>query len=145
MRMAIFLCVSAVLLAGPVLAPPAGAADFRFSWKASTDPGLRAYGVYQRTGDAPYVLLEEVPVADLDDPAQPSYLVTGLAPGATYRFAATAVFSSEEESDFFGKTCITVDDQVVECIDEDDSGAVIVASCFISTAAAALRPLPAAP
>jgi hypothetical protein len=144
MRTAIALFASIALLAGPALAPPAGAADFRFSWKANTDPGLRAYGVYQRTGDSPYVLLQEVSVADLEDPAQPSYLVTGLAPGATYRFAATAVFGAGEESDFFGKTCITVNGKVVECLDDDESGAVIAASCFIS-AAGARPPRPAAP
>lgn len=136
MHPAIARLLPALFLAGALLPGGAGAADFLFTWKARPEPGLTAYGIYQRTGDSPYVRIRELPVTELDDPQNPSCLVTGLTPGATYRFAATALFGADEESDFFGRTCITVNDRIVECLDDDDSGAAILVSCFITTAAA---------
>jgi hypothetical protein len=128
-----------VLLAalwGVTLAAPLDAADFQFTWKASSEPSTTAYRVYQRTGDSPYAMIDEVQVEDLDNPAHPSYMVSGLANGNTYWFAATSIYASSAESDFSNQTCITVNGQVVECDDDDDNGATVFISCFISTASA---------
>lgn len=112
------------------------AANFLFFWKASTDPSVTAYGIYRRTGDSPYVRIDEVRVLDLDNPASPSYLAAGLTDGNTYWFAATSISSSGTEGDLYDKTCITVNGQVVECSDDDDddSGSFIYISCFITAA-----------
>jgi len=50
------------------LSTPLEAADFLFSWKASSDASITAYRVYQRTGDSPYTMIDEVQVEDLDNP-----------------------------------------------------------------------------
>ena len=60
------------------------AANFLYFWKASSDPSVSAYGIYQRTGDSSYIKIDEVSVQDLDNPAKPSYLVTGTD-GNSYR------------------------------------------------------------
>jgi hypothetical protein len=128
------LFLAAVVLLVSVAVQPAVGADFLLTWKASTDPDLSSYGIYQRRGDSAYVRIEELPVEELDDPAEPSYLVAGLEPGSRYTLAVTAVFASGGESDFFARQCIRVDDAIVDCGDTDD-GATIFVSCFISAAA----------
>ncbi|RPJ73113.1 MAG: hypothetical protein EHM15_07610 [Desulfobacteraceae bacterium] len=115
-------------------AAPLDAADFLYSWTASTDPTVTTYGIYQRIGNSAYQRIDEVRVADLDDPARPSYLVTGLGEGATFWFAATSISGAGTESDLDNKTCITVNGQVVQCTDQDDTGSTVFISCFISTA-----------
>jgi hypothetical protein len=121
------------------LAPAAQAVDYLFSWDASPDPSVTAYAIYQRNGDSPYQRIDEVRVQDLDDPANPSYRVTGLAGGGTLRFATTAITASGGESDFSNQTCITVNGQVVECTDDDDDdGAFVYVSCFIGAVEARL-------
>lgn len=127
-----FVLVAA--LWGVALAAPLDAADFLFTWKASPDASTTAYRVYQRTGDSPYEMIDEVHVQDLDNPVHPSYLVIGLGDGNRYWFAATSISASSTESDFSNETCITVNGQVVECNDQDDNGATVFISCFISTA-----------
>jgi len=113
-------------------APAAQAVDYLFSWDASSDPSVTAYGIYQRSGNSAYQRIDEVRVRDLDDAANPSYLVTGLAGDSTFRFATTAITASGSESDFSNQTCITVNGQVVECTDDDDDdGAFVYVSCFI--------------
>ena len=72
------------------------------------------------------------PVQDLDDPGNPSYLVTGLTDGNTYWFAVTAISGSGAESEFFDQTCITVNGRIVECTDDDDNGTTVFISCFIT-------------
>jgi len=115
-------------------AAPLDAADFLYSWTASTDPTVTTYGIYQRIGNSAYQRIDEVRVAELDDPARPSYLVTGLGEGATFWFAATSISGAGTESDLDNKTCITVNGQVVQCTDQDDTGSTVFISCFISTA-----------
>ena len=110
------------------------AADFLYFWSASSDPSATSYGIYQRTGDSPYVMIDEVSVQDLDNPASPSYLVTGLKDGNTYWVAATFITSSGTESNLYNQTCITVNGQVVECTDNNENGATIFISCFITAA-----------
>jgi hypothetical protein len=78
-------------------------------------------------------------VADLDDPARPSYRVTGLEDGSTYWFAATSISNSHDESDLHDQTCITVNGQAVDCTDDDDeNGTTVIVSCFISAARGSL-------
>lgn len=122
-------------LCGAALTPALDAADFLFSWEASADPAVSAYGIYQRSAGSAYSKIDEVRVADLDDPARPSYRVTGLEDGSTYWFAATSISSSHDESDLHDQTCITVNGQVVDCTDDDDNnGTTVIVSCFINAA-----------
>jgi len=127
-----FILIAA--LCGGALSPAINAADFLFIWDASLDPSVTVYGIYQRSGDLAYQRIDEVRVQDLDDPARPSYLLTGLGDGNTYWLAATAISASNAESDFSNETCITVNGQVVECDDHDENGTTVFISCFISTA-----------
>lgn len=122
-----FLCALA-------LTPALHAADFLFTWKASSDPSVAAYGIYQRDGTSSYSRIDIVRVQDLDDPTRPSYLATGLGDGGTYWFAATAISASGAESGLSSQTCITVNGEVVECSDEEDNGSAVFISCFISAA-----------
>ena len=71
-------------LSGVMLFTNVDAANFLYFWKASSDPSVSAYGIYQRTGDSSYIKIDEVSVQDLDNPAKPSYLVTGTD-GNSYR------------------------------------------------------------
>jgi hypothetical protein len=128
-RTALLLVLSALVAATAV---PLGAADFLFTWNASPDPDLNGYRVYQRTGDSTYELLAAIDEPDLDDPSHPSYLVTGLQSGFVYHFAASSVSVSGTESDLSGQTCITVNGEVVQCQDDDETGATIFISCFIT-------------
>jgi hypothetical protein len=121
-------------LFGVMLFTNLDAADFLLSWEASSDPSVTAYGIYQRIGDSDYEMIDRVAVEDLDDPARPSYRVTGLADGGTYWFAVSAFSGASTESDFFSQTCISVNGQVFECIDSDESGATVIISCFITAA-----------
>jgi len=110
------------------------AANFLFFWSASTNPLVNAYGIYQRIGDSSYVKIDEISVEDLDNPAAPSYLVTGLADGNTYWFAATSITSSGNESNLSNQTCITVNGQIIECTDNNENGTTVFISCFITAA-----------
>ena len=119
---------------GVTFSAPLAAADFLFTWEASSDESTTAYRVYQRTGDSPFEMIDEVQVEDLDNPTDPSYRVSGLVDGNTYWFAATSISASSTEGDFSNQTCITVNGQVVECNDQNNNGATVFISCFISTA-----------
>jgi hypothetical protein len=121
-------------------AVPLGAANFLFTWNASPDTDISGYRVYQRTGDSDYKLLAEIEESGLDDPSHPSYLVTGLRDGTTYHFAASTVSAVGEESTLSDQTCITVNGQVVECQDNNQSGTTVFISCFITAAGHSLAP-----
>jgi hypothetical protein len=127
-RKAFIACLSILIVSA---AGPLGATDFLYTWDPSPDEGLNGYRIYQAAGEATYELLAQVDAADLEDPAHPGFWITGLQSGV-YRFAAAAVKTSGEESALANQTCITVNDQVVECQDNDQSGAVVFISCFIS-------------
>jgi len=125
------------LLYGLALPPLLDAANFLFSWKASTDPSVIAYGIYQRKGNADYVKIDEVQIKDLDNPNKPSYLFTGLTDGNTYWFAVTLIYVSGAESELFNQTCINVNGQIEDCNDDEDDendGTTVYISCFIRTA-----------
>jgi hypothetical protein len=113
---------------------PLDAANFLYTWDASPDAGLSGYRVYQSVDDSDYELLAEIEEPDLDDPSHPSYLVTGLQDGFVYHFAASAVSSSGTESDPSNQTCITVNGQVAQCQDNNQSGTTVFISCFITAA-----------
>jgi len=121
-------------LSGVMLFTNVDAANFLYFWKASTDPSVTVYGIYQRTGDSSFVRIDEVSIQDLDSPTKPSYLVTGLTDGNTYWFAATSITSSGTESNLSNQTCITVNGQIVECTDNDENGTTVFISCFITAA-----------
>ena len=121
-------------LSGVMLSTNVDAANFLFFWKASTDPSVTAYGIYQRTADSFYVRIDEVSVQDLDNPTSPSCLVTCLSDGNTYWFATTVITSSGTESNLSNQTCITVNGQIVECTDNNENGTTVYISCFITAA-----------
>jgi hypothetical protein len=121
-------------LFGVMLFTNVDAANFLFFWTASTDPSVTAYGIYQRTGDSSYVMIDEVGVQDLDNPANPSYLVAGLTDGNRYWFGASSISSSGIESTLSNQTCITVNGQVLECTDDNENGTTVFISCFITAA-----------
>jgi len=121
-------------LSGLILSTNLHAANFLFFWSASTDPSATGYGIYQRTGGSSYVKIDELSVQDLDNPATPSYLVTGLTDSNTYWFAATSISAFGTESDLFNQTCITVNGQIAECTDNNDNGTTVFISCFITAA-----------
>jgi hypothetical protein len=133
-----FILIAA--LCGAVLAPVLDAADFVFSWKATSDSFVTSYGIYQRIGDGPYQRIDVIPTADLDDPARPSYRVTGLNEGNTYWFAVSGISASNVESDLSSQTCVTVNGQVVECTENDENSAAIIVSCFIRAANDGISP-----
>jgi hypothetical protein len=128
------LLVFLAALSGVMLSAYADAADFLFFWGASTKPSVTAYGIYQRIGDSSYVKIDEVSVQDLDNPARPTYWVTGLVEGNTYWFAASSITSSGTESELANQTCITVNGQIVECTDNNENGSTVYISCFITAA-----------
>jgi hypothetical protein len=121
-------------LAGVVLFTNVDAADFLFFWQASTDSAVTAYGIYQRTGDSSYEKIDEIGVQDLDNPANPNYWATGLIEGSTYWFAATSITSAGTESDLSSETCVTVNSQIVECTGNNEDGATVFISCFLTAA-----------
>jgi hypothetical protein len=106
------------------------AADFLYTWPASTAPGLQGYAVYQGVNNGNFQLLDEVELGMLSDPQHPAYLVSGLEPG-TYRFQSAAISASGEEPPS-NQTCVTVGSSVVECDADDDDGAVVYIHCFIA-------------
>jgi hypothetical protein len=110
------------------------AADFLYFWEASTDPSVTAYGIYQHTEDSSYAKIDEVSVQELDNPATPSYLVTGLADGTTYWLAVTSISASGSESNRSNQTCITVNGSIVDCTDTNEGGSTVYISCFITAA-----------
>jgi len=110
------------------------AANFLFFWSASADPSVTAYGIYQRTNDSSYEMIDKVNIQDLDNPSNPSYLITGLMDGNTYWFAATSITSSGNESNLSNQTCITVNGQIIECTDNNENGTTVFISCFITAA-----------
>jgi hypothetical protein len=121
-------------LCGVILSANVDAADFLFFWSASTNPSVTAYGIYQRTGDSSYVKIDEVSVQDLDNPAHPTYWITGLAEGSAYWFAASSISDSGTESELANQTCITVNGEIVECTDNNENGSTVYISCFITAA-----------
>jgi len=129
-----FWLVFLATLSGVMLFTKVDAANFLFFWSASTDSSVTAYGIYQRTGDSSYVMIDEVSVQDLDNPANPHYLVTGLTDGNTYWFAETSITSSGSESNLSNQTCITVNGQILECTDNNENGTTVFISCFITAA-----------
>lgn len=130
-RTTLFIGLAALMAA---TALPLDAANFLYTWDASPDAGLSGYRVYQSVGGSNYELLAEIEEADLDDPSHPSYLVTGLQDGFVYHFAASAVSASGTEGDTSNQTCVTVNGQVVQCQDNNQSGATVFISCFITAA-----------
>jgi len=130
-RTTLFIGLTALMIA---TAFPLGAANFLYTWDASPDAGLSGYRVYQSVGDSNYELLAEIEEFDLDDPSHPSYLVTGLQDGFVYHFAASTVSASGTEGDPSNQTCITVNGQVVQCQDNNQSGSTVFISCFITAA-----------
>ncbi len=115
-----------------VLTLPATAADFLYSWPASSAAGLQGYEVYQSTGGGPYQLVADLPLGSLANPQQPSYLATGLNQDTTYRFASATVAASGTSAPD-NDTCIVVGDTIVDCDLDSEGGSVVYISCFLGS------------
>lgn len=107
--------------------------DLSFAWDANTEPDLAGYRIYYNNGDSVFPYngtgaiegnsLIEIPLAILNDPANPEYTLHGFSDAETYYFAATAYDIYGNESDYSNILCFGSD-----CV-EGDGG------CFIATAA----------
>ncbi|MGA1870092.1 MAG: PKD domain-containing protein [bacterium] len=114
-----FLLLSILLTLGR---SNAYSSEVTLAWDKNSEPDLMAYKVYYKTGSsgAPYdgtgayqgssgitVLTE-----DLDDPNNPTYLLSGLNNIDTYFFAVTAVDEAYNESDFSNEVQLIQDSNI---------------------------------
>ncbi len=76
-------------------------ADVTLAWDPSPDAGVGSYRVHYGTSPGDYNAATNAGLAT-------SCTVTGLAPGLTYYFAATAVGTNQLESDFSNEVGYTV-------------------------------------
>ena len=93
-----------------LFAQSASAAEVTLAWDSNTEPDLAGYYVYYKTGSsgAPYDGTGanegnspiEVAVADLSDPDNPEYTLTGLSDSETYFFVVTAYDTDGDESGY---------------------------------------------
>ncbi len=106
------------LLAVLLLAGTAFAANVTFRWDANTETDLAKYKLYQAgTAGGPYIkaqvvgegnLVAIVLLANLPDPANPEYTLTGVADGRHY-WVLTAADLSNNESGFSNEVTTVID------------------------------------
>jgi len=118
-------------------ASPAFGVDLTLAWDPNTESDLEGYGVYFRKGapGPPYDLFGYVATAELDDPTNPSFTITGLTQGARYYIALTAYDTAGAESAYSSSVCAEVGDTIVPCSSADTGGGGGGggAACFIGT------------
>jgi hypothetical protein len=131
------------LLMWVLSAGPASAVDLTLAWDPNTEPDLEGYGVYlsKDAPGPPYDLAGYVTTAELEDPSNPTFTVTGLVKGDRYYLALTAYDTSGAESDFSDAVCADIGDTVTACASSDTggdsggggSGGGSGGTCFIGT------------
>jgi hypothetical protein len=115
--------------------------NISFAWDENTEPDLAGYYIYYKNGDsgAPYngTGADEgdspikIPLASLNDPANPEYTLHDLSAAGTFYFVATSYDTSDNESHYsnelcFGDTCV---------VSNQGTGESVGGECFIATAA----------
>jgi hypothetical protein len=142
------LCVVLLLL----FSASAQAADVNLAWNPNTEKDLKGYGVYfsQGTNGPPYQLAGYVDVADLPDPQEPVFTISGLTAGTDYSIAVTAYDTSGNESYYSQPVCAEAGVSQVECAasgygeDGGGSGGGGGGGCFIGSVHAGNKYTPAA-
>ncbi len=82
-------------------APLALAADASFSWLPNTETNLKGYRIhYGNSSSRNYTTTVDVGLPALGADSRVHYTITGLTPGTTYYFAATAYDTDGLESDY---------------------------------------------
>lgn len=102
---------------------PALSADMTIAWDSNTEPDVRGYNVYFRKGSEgpPYDLVRYVDLQEID-PANPSFVVTGLETGTIYYLTVTALDSEGLESFYSNSVCAQVGDTILPCSTDGGSG-----------------------
>jgi hypothetical protein len=120
-----------------LFARPAFSVDATLAWDPNNEPDLEGYGVYfsQDAPGPPYDLFGYVTAAELEDPSNPTFTVTGLDKGARYYIALTAYDSSGAESAYSAPVCADVGDNIAPCpsASTGDGGGGGGGACFIES------------
>lgn len=117
----LFLAILSLLLFTPRVCP---AAEVTLAWDPNQEPTVSGYRVYYGTFSYYYTA-----VVDVGD--QTALTITGLLPGVTYFFSATAYSSNGDESCFSGEIAYTVPGASTSSTGSGGGGG----GCFIATAA----------
>ncbi len=84
------------------------AADASFSWLPNTESTLAGYKIHYGTSSGNYTTTIDVGLPDTASDGRVHYTITGLEPGITYYFAATAYSTDNLESDYSTEVVWTV-------------------------------------
>ena len=117
------LSLLAILSLFLLTAPVCPAADITLAWDPNPEPTVEGYRVYYGTSSYYYTF-----VVDAGD--QTVITISGLLPGVTYFFSATAYSTTGDESFFSGEIAYTVPG-----LGSSPSGSGGGGGCFIATAA----------
>jgi len=103
---------------------PAFAADATLGWDPNNETDVEGYGVYFNQDDTgpPFNLFGYVALNELNDPANPTFTITGLEKGSRYYFAVTAYDTAGNESGFSDSVCADVGDVIAPCASVDSGG-----------------------
>ena len=107
-----------VLLLLITIACPALSADLTIAWDPNSEPDVSAYGIYIQKGakGPPYDFLGYIDLNEID-PANPSYVITGLEDGAEYYLVVTALDTEGLESVYSNSACARIQGTAQPCTD----------------------------
>lgn len=88
---------------------PVFSANLMIVWDANTEPDISGYNIYfQKSSDGPpYHLFGSVSLQEID-PANPSFLITGLEDDAVYYLTVTALDTEGYESVYSTSACTEI-------------------------------------
>ena len=106
------------LLQLAIITCPALSADLTIAWDPNSEPDVSAYGIFIRKGaeGPPYDFLGYVALNEID-PANPSFVVTGLEEGAIYYVVVTALDTEGLESVYSNSACARIQGTAQPCTD----------------------------
>ena len=110
-------CTMALLLLA-IITCPALSADLTIAWDPNSEPDVSAYGIFMRKGaeGPPYDFLGYVALNEID-PANPSFVVTGLEEGTIYYIVVTALDTEGLESVYSNSACARIQGTAQPCTD----------------------------